>query len=306
MKHYCCDLCGVDDPVAIPFTERYTRQRPLSTCRQCGLVYVPDRRSWEEIGLSYENGYYERNVYYQHLTEHIKRRSYKVVRFIESFASLDGRRLLDVGCGEGELIRFARMRGATVFGIDPSRSATEKARAKGLPVFTGTFEDYSQSNNSARFDFVVFDFVLETMESPSQILRKCRDLIADDGYLIVETGNRLNYQAYPFPLYRIIRDVPMELTPYRWSEATLEALLNVNGFKVVWKDWRWRDPQDLCFATQRCEPYPIECVSYDSYYRILWYFGMWHLWSYVLSPRDRGKDLLRRMYRMLKKRKPTT
>lgn len=299
MKHYACDLCGSDTPVAIPFTRRYTRQRPLSTCKTCGLVYLPDRRSWDELGVSFARGYYETGVY-QTVAQQIKQRSFKVVRFLESLRSLAGQRLLDVGCGEGELMRCAHSRGAEVQGMDPAHGPTGQARAKGLSVFTGTFEQYVDCWDGVPFDIIVFDFVLETTESPALVLRQARRMLADDGLLVVETGNRLNYVTFPFPLSRYIRTNPMEFAPYRWSETTLEAMLNLAGFKVAARDWRFRDPQDMCFASQRCEPYPLEFVSLDSYYRVIRYFTSWHVRSYALSARDGGVEMLRKCYGMLR------
>jgi 2-polyprenyl-3-methyl-5-hydroxy-6-metoxy-1,4-benzoquinol methylase len=264
-------------------------------------VYVPDRRSWDEIGMSYKDGYYERGVYYSQITDAIKRRSYKVVRFIESVTDLSGKRLLDVGCGEGELMQFARERGADVTGIEPSPAAAEKARQKGLSVFVGNFDDYVSQNPSPRFDFVTFDFVLELMERPSKVLQKCWEMVADDGHVLVETGDRLNYTTFPFPLRRIIRNIPIEMPAYRWSRSTLEAMLNVNGFKVIANDWRWRDPQDLGYLAKKCVPYPLESVSFDSYYRVVKYFANWHFHSYMLGARDSSMEMARKTYGRLRR-----
>lgn len=46
----------------------------------------------------------------------------------ETFAPLDGRRLLDIGCGAGHLARALAARGAAVTGIDTSDAAIASAR----------------------------------------------------------------------------------------------------------------------------------------------------------------------------------
>jgi 2-polyprenyl-3-methyl-5-hydroxy-6-metoxy-1,4-benzoquinol methylase len=48
---------------------------------------------------------------------------------IADLVSLDGQRVLDVGCGEGRLTRFAAQRGASVYAFDPNAESVAVARA---------------------------------------------------------------------------------------------------------------------------------------------------------------------------------
>jgi 2-polyprenyl-3-methyl-5-hydroxy-6-metoxy-1,4-benzoquinol methylase len=47
---------------------------------------------------------------------------------IAALVSLDGKRVLDVGCGEGRLTRFAAARAAYVYAFDPSAENVAVAR----------------------------------------------------------------------------------------------------------------------------------------------------------------------------------
>lgn len=48
---------------------------------------------------------------------------------IAELVSLDGKHVLDVGCGQGRLTRFAAARAASVYAFDPSAENIAAARA---------------------------------------------------------------------------------------------------------------------------------------------------------------------------------
>jgi len=72
---------------------------------------------------------------------------------------MDGERLLDVGCGAGEHLRFFREKGCSVTGTDPSQHMLDMAREKlgqRADLCPGNCEDLPFSDNE--FDIVTLLF----------------------------------------------------------------------------------------------------------------------------------------------------
>jgi glycosyltransferase involved in cell wall biosynthesis len=94
------------------------------------------------------------------------------------------RRILDVGCGSGQLGKLARDRGHHVVGIDayPPREELDEFiasdLASGIPV-----------DPSRRFDVVILADVLEHMQGPLSLLVQARSLLATDGSILVSVPN---------------------------------------------------------------------------------------------------------------------
>jgi SAM-dependent methyltransferase len=98
-----------------------------------------------------------------------------------------GRRLLDVGCGAGELLGKAARLGWQVTGVEPDAVACEVARGAGLDVITGTVECVPRPE--AGYAMVTLSHVLEHVADPVQTLRACVRVLAEDGCIAVVTPN---------------------------------------------------------------------------------------------------------------------
>ena len=93
-------------------------------------------------------------------------------------------RLLDVGCGSGDLLIALRADHWRAQGVEPQPQGAARARdAHGLDVLTGRFEDVELP--ASAFDAVVFSGVLEHLYDPVAALRRARRLLAPGGLVAV-------------------------------------------------------------------------------------------------------------------------
>lgn len=151
-------------------------------------------------------------------------------------------RLLDVGCGTGELLNIAQRRGWEVWGIDncPSRIAQAKERynLNNLSVTTLEKADFHEEE----FDALVMWDIIEHLSHPNQILQKARRLLKKDGLLLISTANqhsllgmiadglyRLSLKRVTWPLKTLY-----PLThPLYFTPETLKKIVTNNGLTVI-------------------------------------------------------------------------
>ena len=104
----------------------------VNRCKSCGFVYLAN---WEQ-SLAKSQELYD---YYGRLSEDDLTRRYspensarqqELLKALAGYTA--GRRLLDVGCGDGQLLQTAKDEGWDAAGIDLSESAIVLCRRRGL------------------------------------------------------------------------------------------------------------------------------------------------------------------------------
>ncbi len=109
--------------------------------------------------------------------------------FAKELLDLDGRRVIDIGCGEGKLTRTLARQWAEVFGIDVDETALTKARAalkgENATFMTAKAEDLPFEDGS--MDVVVFPNSLHhiAVEKMPQALIEAARVLKPGGRLCV-------------------------------------------------------------------------------------------------------------------------
>jgi len=93
--------------------------------------------------------------------------------------------VLDVGCGPGRLVAGLARRGTMALGVDPAPAAVALCRQKGAPVLQKSIFDPLPGQGRWR-TVLLADGNIGIGGDPGRLLRRCRDLLADDGTLVVE------------------------------------------------------------------------------------------------------------------------
>jgi 2-polyprenyl-3-methyl-5-hydroxy-6-metoxy-1,4-benzoquinol methylase len=98
-----------------------------------------------------------------------------------------GHRLLDVGCGEGQLVQTAKDEGWGSVGIDLSEEAVRLCRQRGLSASQTDFFDTSL--DLQRFDAIIMSELIEHVPSPARFLKRAEELLEEEGILYLTTPN---------------------------------------------------------------------------------------------------------------------
>lgn len=96
-------------------------------------------------------------------------------------------RMLDVGCGAGDLLEHFARRGWETYGIDPSDSGIATAARRGARVHRGTLRD--QPWQAGSFALITLQHSLEHIVDPVDALRRARALLEPEGLLVVVVPN---------------------------------------------------------------------------------------------------------------------
>ena len=212
--------------------QRYTVVR----CLGCALAYLRPRPTPEAAGRCYPESYSggRRSGLIETLEAVYRHRQHgEVVRWLARRRPHRGR-LLDVGCGAGDLLAALRAGGWNAQGVEPQALGAARARGEhGLDVLTGRFEDVRLPEGS--FDAIVFSGVLEHLHDPVAALRRARALLAPGGLVAV-----LFLPMLDSPEARLLGpcwmalDLPRHLTHF--EEATFTEMATKAGLEVVGRE----------------------------------------------------------------------
>ena len=125
--------------------------------------------------------------------------------WISQLSPLQGRQVLDVGCGGGILADAMARKGAKVLGIDLATKALRVAQLHALEAQTPnvSYREVSAealaSEQPAAFDVVTCMEMLEHVPDPASIVQACASLVRPGGWVFFSTLNR-NPKSFLFAI----------------------------------------------------------------------------------------------------------
>lgn len=240
MEYVKCNLCCVDDTkfVLRARCRVYNGEKKffkLVKCRRCGLIYLNPRPNKEEIKRYYPPWYHSRaHIKVTDITktkiwgipwrEAMEKKAEPILRYKKMGT------ILDIGCGDGSLLKFLKELGWQTYGVELQDSSSLYAReVLGLDVFSGRLEEANYPEES--FDIITLLHVLEHLPDPSGTLKKACLLLRKDGFLLIEVPNFRSFEAKIFRSKWVGISAPLHL--YHFTPQNLWMMLKSHGFIPV-------------------------------------------------------------------------
>lgn len=210
-------------------------------CGRCDTVYLSPSPARADFEVIYPESYYTVTEasgdggsgalirWAWDLTERQRARS--LIELLE-----DGpRRVLDIGCGDGRLLRALNRRGRgrwRLEGVEQGlpESAIASASRQAITIHEGLYEELDLGDE--RFDLIVAQQVIEHTLDPGDMLGKAFSELTQGGHVVIDTPNfagfdrelfsRSYWGGYHFPRHMTL-----------FTPRTLSELAVSRGFEVV-------------------------------------------------------------------------
>lgn len=221
-----CRVCRSQGPISLLYNARdyLTDERfEVWRCAHCGVAFTHPQPT--SMNRFYPSCYRQYGWLAKTFLRFVYRwRARSWVRLLGAKG-----RALEVGCGDGWMIRALRQQGWKVVGNERvAQSTVFASRVNGLPVFVGGLEALKPI---PQFDLIILFQALEHLPDPQKTLQHCATLLKGGGALVVAVPNIESWQArLTGPLWFHL-DVPRHL--FHFSPSSLAHALRRASFSVL-------------------------------------------------------------------------
>jgi len=151
-------------------------------------------------------------------------------------------RVLDLGCGEGELLEWlVQNKGVEARGIEIDSRKVQRAIARGASVFHGDIDEGLSDYPDESFDYVILSQTLQETRRPLHVLRE-----------MLRVGRRAiiafpNYGHWTVRLSLLVRGrAPVtRCFPYEWYDSPNIHFFTIKDFRTLIEEQGWTIEREI-------------------------------------------------------------
>jgi len=186
-------------------------------CSGCGLVQLSN----DSVS------YYKEVIRASAFSDVIKdTKTKQFVDFINKY-SLKGKKIIEIGCGRGELLSLLHPLDVNAYGLEFSGSSVDYCVKNGLNVSKGYIDDSNIKLQYGPFDAFLLLMFLEHMPDPNTVLRGIYNNLAEGAIGLVEVPN--------FDMFlrnKLFSEFVIDHLLY-FVKDTLKVTMSLNGFEIL-------------------------------------------------------------------------
>jgi len=223
-----CILCNAIEFKTIHQKNQYRYFR----CLNCKLVSLYPRPTLQTLKEYYRDYLPDKPEDIRKWEAMIRPVVTKSADLIDLRSSIGGRKMLDIGCGYGFLLKEMKARGWDVEGLEVSQTGREYTLCNwNIPVYSEPLENLGLP--SSTYDVVTLLYVIEHIFNPLNLLNEINRVLKPEGMILLRW-------PHTTPVVKILGPLSKKLdlyhTPYHlydFSPKTIEKMLFLTGFKSV-------------------------------------------------------------------------
>tara|TARA_X000000950_G_scaffold283819_1_gene385522 strand:+ start:405 stop:1451 length:1047 start_codon:yes stop_codon:yes gene_type:complete len=222
----------------------------ILNCKNCGFIHAVPIPKKDYLEKYYLKKYYSQKRKLNYFKEQNKNLTWWKNIFkdrINKFEKILGHKgtILDIGCGPGFFLKYAKSKGWKVMGIEPSLRAYEHAKKKLNLNIERLNIDQIASIGDLKFDVIYSHGVLEHLRKPIEYINLLNNYLKKKGIVFTSVANDFNLFQYSYTYGKKIKPwwiIPPEHINY-FNVNSIQKLFHKRGFRT--KDITTSFPIDM-------------------------------------------------------------
>lgn len=208
----------------------------LEKCEDCGVAWLKQNFSLDEIKSAHAELYlgnnYKKKFNFPWVEFLVKFLLERQLSILKPFL-VNGKSLLEIGCGRGTALRFFKNKGMDVRGIELDQRMKAMI-ADDLEVTFDSLDVLIDKNPLIKYDIIFMWHVFEHINDIPEILNNISMILKKNGLLCLAVPNFGSFQSSYFKDSWFHVDFPRHL--WHFNDAGLQLLMRQFGLRLLKKD----------------------------------------------------------------------